>query len=170
VEVEAPEQGDSAVAKAVAAGQQQEAAVPGSPAGESLFRPTEPVSSDHRQFVPLDVVKQARRAERGVQDRPVSKAQLDRLLQAARSAFWKGSLERAESLYLRYLSMNPENANVFGELGNLYQSMGRSRDALDAYFEAGVRFRGQGDREQLQQIVEMLRDAQDPRFESLGSE
>jgi hypothetical protein len=151
---------------------QQDAQKPQKPLAvdESVFRPTEPVSGDHQQFVPLDVVKQAKRAELGVQAKPVSGAELERMLQAARTAFWKGALERAESLYLRYLSANPTNANVFGELGNLYQSMGRSQDALDAYFEAGVRFKSMGDREQLMQIIELLADARDSRVDMLRHE
>ena len=134
---------------------------------ESLFRPTEAVSKDHQQFVPMDEVKAAKRAERGPSPPAVTKRELDRLLRAARRAFWEGAPEQAESHYLRYLSVSPGDANVFGELGNLYQSMGRRNDALDAYFEAGVRFKASGDQGQLMQIVELLAEAGDPRLGDL---
>lgn len=132
---------------------------------ESVFRPTQPVSSDHKQFVPLDVVKEAKRAELGTafSARKAEQAEHEQLLQNARSAFWDGALEQAETLYLRYLKANPSDATGFGELGNVYQSMGRPQDALDAYFEAGVRFRIQGDREQLSLILAVLNEAGDPR-------
>jgi len=134
---------------------------------DSVFRPTEPVSSDHQQFVPVDLVKKAKRAERGEPEVPVDTIDPAGLLQQARMAFWEGSLEKAEMMYLRYLSLKPEDANGFGELGNLYQSMGRPEDALDAYLEAGVRFKANGDREQLEQIVDLLSEAKDPRLGKL---
>ncbi len=92
----------------------------------------------------------------------------DALLKRARAAFWNGQPQKAEVLYLRYLQMRPDDANGFGELGNLYQSMGRTRDALDAYYEAGVRLRAVGDRKQLVQIVEWLEKAGDPRARELS--
>ncbi len=132
---------------------------------ETVFRPTPdaPVSSDHQQFVPVDLAKDAKRAEGGHQASPADSIDPATLLQAARMAFWEGSMEKAEATYLRYLSERPGDADGFGELGNLYQSMGRRQDALDAYFEAGVRFKAQGQREQLLQIVELLSEAKDPR-------
>jgi len=87
----------------------------------------------------------------------------DRVLQQARQAFWHGAPGRAERHYLDYLAMRPAHADAFGELGNLYYHMGRPKDALDAYYTAGIRFREQGGREQLRQIVDLLRNAGDPR-------
>ncbi len=89
-------------------------------------------------------------------------------LQQARRSFWNGSLEDAESGYLEYLTAYPDDANVFGELGNLYQSMGRTEDAQDAYFEAGVRLKKYGDSAQLQQITEFLQEAGDSRATRLA--
>ncbi|BAN68810.1 hypothetical protein [endosymbiont of unidentified scaly snail isolate Monju] len=94
----------------------------------------------------------------------------DALLKRARNAFWDGQPQKAEVLYLRYLQMRPDDVNGFGELGNLYQSMGRTRDALDAYYEAGVRLRAEGDRKQLARIVEWLEKASDPRARELSAQ
>jgi len=94
----------------------------------------------------------------------------DALLKRARAAFWDGQPQKAEVLYLRYLRMRPDDANGFGELGNLYQSMGRSQDALNAYYEAGVRLRAVGDRTQLVQIIEWLEKAGDPRARELSAQ
>lgn len=90
--------------------------------------------------------------------------ELQELLQSARAVFWNGDLEKAEQLYLAYLAQRPEDANVFGELGNLYQSMGMPLRALDAYFEAGLRFRANGEMQQLDQIHALLQEAGDPRY------
>lgn len=91
----------------------------------------------------------------------------DKLLQKARRAFWDGALEQAQQYYLGYLERYPTDANVFGELGNLYQSMGRPSDALDAYFEAGLRFKATGEQEQLRQIAELFKEAGDRRLQQL---
>lgn len=87
------------------------------------------------------------------------------LLQAARKAFWSGNLDVSEAAYIKYLKQFPEDANVFGELGNLYQSMGNRQAALNAYVEAAFRLQLQGEYQQLQQIVELLYKAGDPRAE-----
>lgn len=87
----------------------------------------------------------------------------ERMLTVARKRFWDGELEEAESAYLDYLQHFPEDANAFGELGNLYQSLGRADMALNAFFEAGVRFKAVGDSEQLAQIISLLIEANDPR-------
>ena len=47
--------------------------------------------------------------------------------------------------------------------------MGRPGDALDAYYEAGIRFKSQGDHERLVQIVELLSETGDPRAAQLGN-
>jgi len=143
--------------------------------GQPIFRPTLPDESDHQQFVPLSVATDIEKAAlqpsapdsvAAVAPRPQA-AESGKLLEEARSSFWSGALERAEDLYLRYLAINPTDANSFGELGNLYQSMGRPADALDAYFEAGVRFKSQGDTERLAQILDLLSETQDPRAAQL---
>lgn len=85
------------------------------------------------------------------------------MLQKARGAFWDGDLEVAETHYLKYLALFPEDPNAFGELGNLYQSMGNTEAALNAYVEAGIRLQIAGGKDQLQQIIELLQQAGDPR-------
>ncbi len=97
----------------------------------------------------------------------VQKADLPKLfakrLAAARSAFSREDLDSAELHYLRYLSDRPEDAVAFAELGNLYRAMGRTADALDAYFEAGLRFGDRGEWAEVQQLAIILETAGDPR-------
>ena len=144
-----------------------------SPVQAEVFRPlgqtdgAPEAASDHDQFVPLNAREDAPPQQAGSQI-PSDPVDVNGLLGEARKAFWNGALERAEMLYLRYLALRPGDANSFGELGNLYQSMGRREDALDAYFEAGVRFRSMGDQEQLRQIVELLIETGDPRARQLA--
>lgn len=97
----------------------------------------------------------------------VEKPSRDELVQDARRAFWNGDFEAAERGYLNLLTAYPEDANAFGELGNLYHSMGRREAALDAYFEAGLRLRTAGEEEKLLQIIGLLSEEGDPRVDQL---
>jgi len=141
--------------------------VPEQTSADSVFRPATQVveSKVLDQTVSGPDVPLVKMAESRIEPQPMalSEKQVVKLLHEARAAFWEGSLESAESLYLRYLKQRPGDANGFGELGNLFQSMGRTSDALDAYFEAGVRFKSLGDTKQLDQILELLDETKDPR-------
>jgi hypothetical protein len=77
-------------------------------------------------------------------------------VQRARKAFWNGNLEGAEAAYMDAIAEFPEDADLFGELGNLYESKGEDALALEAYFEAALRLRAAGELEKLSQIIELL--------------
>ncbi|MCB1798247.1 MAG: hypothetical protein KDI67_05120, partial [Gammaproteobacteria bacterium] len=91
----------------------------------------------------------------------------DEFVQQARRAYWNGDFEAAEAAYMEMLLVFPGDADAFGELGNLYQSMGRPAQALDAYFEAGLRLKAEGNREKLQQIIELMQKEGDGRGDQL---
>jgi hypothetical protein len=80
----------------------------------------------------------------------------DALVQAARRSFWNGDFEAAEAAYVTAISRYPEDPDLFGELGNLYQSMGKHARSLDAYFAAGQRLRAMGERDKLSQVIDLL--------------
>ncbi len=92
----------------------------------------------------------------------------DGLVQQARRAFWNGDFEGAESAYMSVISAYPDDADAFGELGNLYQSMGKDARAMDAYFEAGVRLKDAGEHDKLQQIVDLFEKKGDQRIRQLA--
>lgn len=92
----------------------------------------------------------------------------DDLVQQARRAFWNGDFEAAEAAYMALVSAYPEDADGFGELGNLYQSMGRTDAALDAYFEAGVRLKAIGETEKLSKIIDLMTREGDSRIQQLA--
>ena len=140
---------------------------------EAVFKPVETVVAPANETVDLGLdgtspghaPVEERVAAPAVRSRAEALKSL--LVQAARKAFWDGELEAAESAYLAYLEQFPEDANVHGELGNLYQSMGRTGEALDAYVRAGQGFLAMGDMKQLAQIVDLLQEADDPRAATL---
>ena len=88
-------------------------------------------------------------------------------IQQARRAFWNGEFEAAEAAYMTLISRYPADADAFGELGNLYQSMGKTDRALDAYYEAAVRLKASGDEEKLKEISDLLAREGDERVKNL---
>ena len=88
-------------------------------------------------------------------------------LQQARRAFWNGEFEAAEASYMAMISTYPADADGFGELGNLYQSMGKPERALDAYYEAALRLKANGERERLHELAALLAAEGDPRADQL---
>lgn len=91
----------------------------------------------------------------------------EELVQDARRAFWNGDFEAAEAAYLGLLSRLPGDADAFGELGNLYQQMGKPQQALDAYYEAAIRLKASGRDEKFNKIIALLEKRGDPRAQSL---
>ena len=88
-------------------------------------------------------------------------------LQQARRAFWNGEFEAAEAGYMAMIAAYPADPDGFGELGNLYQSMGKPKRALDAYYEAALRLKANGERERFHELAELLAGEGDPRADQL---
>jgi TolA-binding protein len=97
-----------------------------------------------------------------------SAATRDDLLQAARRAFWNGDFEAAEAAYMALITAYPADADAFGELGNLYQSMGKPQLARDAYYAAAARLREAGEDEKLKEVIELLTREGDRRADQFG--
>ncbi|PHS75922.1 MAG: hypothetical protein COB59_11325 [Rhodospirillaceae bacterium] len=57
---------------------------------------------------------------------------------AARTAYWKRDLDKAEELYKALLETSDE-AGIAGELGNIYFTHRRFEDAATMFYEAGLR-------------------------------
>jgi len=91
----------------------------------------------------------------------------DDLLQQARRAFWNNDFGAAEAAYINMVAAFPGDADAFGELGNLYEAMGKPSQALDAYYEAGIRLRAAGDTAKLQQVIDLFERNDDPRVGDL---
>lgn len=92
----------------------------------------------------------------------------DELVQQARRAFWNGEFEAAETAYVDLLARFPGDADLFGELGNLYRAMGRPEQARDAYYAAGVRLKAAGEREKLKVIRDLFEAEGDERVSELS--
>lgn len=95
-------------------------------------------------------------------------ATLAALQQNARRAFWNGDFETAERTYMEALTRFPNDADTFGELGNLYLAMGRRQPAMDAFHAAAIRLKSNGDQERVNEIIKILDKEGDPRTLELG--
>jgi hypothetical protein len=93
----------------------------------------------------------------------------DELVQQARRVFWNGEFEAAENAYMELLTRFPGDADLFGELGNLYRAMGKPEQARDAYYAAGVRLKAAGEREKLKVIRDLFEAEGDERVTELGN-
>ncbi len=82
---------------------------------------------------------------------------MDAQLSAARKAFWSGDSDAAEKIYLQLIATHPDNADLRGELGNLYYNTARPEDAARLYFEAGKILRDTGREMRLGAVVAALR-------------
>lgn len=91
----------------------------------------------------------------------------DELVQQARRLFWNGEFEAAETAYMELLARFPGDADLFGELGNLYRGMGRPDQARDAYYAAGVRLKAVGELEKLKVIRDLFDAEGDERATEL---
>lgn len=61
------------------------------------------------------------------------------VLMMARQSFWRGNMSDSENFYLNLIKMSDSEPDVYGELGNVYYSQGKWKQAGEAYYEAAVR-------------------------------
>ena len=104
---------------------------------------------------------------------PAADAALDmsrpyHVLAAAREAYWMRNNEEAESLYRQLIDMNPDDPDGYGELGNLYFSLGRWDDAALAYFEAGSRLARTGHIMEAENLLEVIRGLESSQADELA--
>jgi hypothetical protein len=74
----------------------------------------------------------------------------------ARAAYWSGDLAKAESLYMALGKTAPGNADIQGELGNLFYSQRRYSEAAAHYFMAGQQLISEGKTQQAMPLVGVL--------------
>lgn len=65
--------------------------------------------------------------------------EIKQVLMMARQSFWSGNMYDSERLYLDLIRINDSEPDVYGELGNVYYSQGKWKQAGKAYFEAAIR-------------------------------
>jgi hypothetical protein len=71
-------------------------------------------------------------------ERPMGQVAADGLF-LARQAATAGRFPEAVHEYLQYLTKHPEDGNAYGELGNVYLTVGRFQEAAQNYYEVATR-------------------------------
>jgi hypothetical protein len=79
------------------------------------------------------------------------------LLNQARQAYWQRHYDDAVVAYKKLLRMNPENPDLYGELGNLYYTMGAWELAGEAYYQASQRLLKTGQTAQLGYLLRVIK-------------
>ena len=90
-------------------------------------------------------------------------------LAAAREAFWRNDFAAAERHYRSVIEQQPDNPDVYGELGNLHYQQGQWQQAAEAYFQAAQRLLDRGDRMPAQHLLRILRNLDPERARELES-
>lgn len=80
-----------------------------------------------------------------------------RTLDSARSAFARGDVTQAISLYRDLLAQKPDDVDARGELGNVYLSSGQLQEAAGAYYETAVRLARSGDEARARALAPVVR-------------
>lgn len=77
------------------------------------------------------------------QDEPVAAAAdavaANKALQQARQSYWQRDVNAAIENYRLAIKADPNQPDAYGELGNIYLSQGRYREAAEVYYEAATR-------------------------------
>ncbi|MCK4705562.1 MAG: hypothetical protein KAT90_08790 [Gammaproteobacteria bacterium] len=80
----------------------------------------------------------------------------EQVLYTARKLFWSGNARASETLYLQLINLDSSDPNAYGELGNVYYTQGKWKQAGGAYYEAAVRLLGQKNNDQVANRVSYL--------------
>lgn len=78
------------------------------------------------------------------------------MLDQARIRFNEGDVNGAIALYQQLTAMDTANPNVFGELGNIFYSQGKWKEAGEAYYEAANRLLDLGNTAQVQYLYRVI--------------
>lgn len=92
------------------------------------------------------------------------------LLARARSAYWRGQLDEAVNVYEKLVATNPADPNAYGELGNVYYTMGKWEKAGDAYYEAARRLIDRGQTGQLDYLLRVLQGLNEQKAKDIAKQ
>ncbi len=89
-------------------------------------------------------------------DKEATASSQAQLINQARMAFQSGDIEKSISLYQQLGELDPANPNVFGELGNIYYSQGKWKQAGEAYYQAASLLLDQGQVRQVNYLFRVI--------------
>ncbi len=81
---------------------------------------------------------------------------LESRLKEARQTYWNRDMAGAEARYKGLVNDFPDNADIKGELGNLYYAQRRNAEAAEMYHQAGVQLIKDGNTGQVMLLIGVL--------------
>ena len=87
---------------------------------------------------------------------------------SAREEYHRGNIERSISNYRQVIAHSDGNYDAYGELGNVYLSRGKYREAADAYFQAASILVKQGQSHRARSLLPMLERLDRSKAEELN--
>lgn len=97
-------------------------------------------------------------------------ASYNKLLSAARSAYSKGDVELSIKKYNELIELENHEADVYGELGNVYYAQGKWNSAGDSYYEAAMRLINKGQLSQVGYLHKVIQGLDVSRAEKLAEQ
>ncbi len=83
-------------------------------------------------------------------------ANLESRLKEARQTYWSRDMAGAEARYKGLVNDFPDNADIKGELGNLYYAQRRNSEAAEMYHQAGLQLIKDGNPQQVMLLIGVL--------------
>lgn len=90
------------------------------------------------------------------------------LLISARTAFNRGDMILSEKKYMELASLANDDADVYGELGNVYYAQGKWDKAGQAYYDAATRLISEGNTEQVAYLHRVIQGLSAEHAEKLS--
>ncbi|MCP5086913.1 MAG: tetratricopeptide repeat protein [Rhodobacteraceae bacterium] len=84
----------------------------------------------------------------------------------ARRAYRAGE-EGAEQSYMALVEKYPDQADIRGELGNIYIKSGKQQKAAEQFLQAGLSLARAGNTDKAKRVLEILRNLDPARAEQL---
>ena len=112
------------------------------------------------------VPTQAVQSEAAAADKPATSTR--ELWISAREEYHRGNIEASIRNYKQVIANTSDNYDAYGELGNVYLSRGKYREAAGAYFEAASILVKQGQTGRARSLVPMLERLDRSRAEELN--
>jgi tetratricopeptide (TPR) repeat protein len=101
---------------------------------------------------------------------PPADAQLEKQLEEARRFYWQRNLREAAAAYQALSEAYPQNADVWGEMGNVYFSLRQREPASAAYSRCIELLIDQGDQARARQLLNVLFRLDAPKARELETQ
>ena len=129
-----------------------------------------PQTTEKQQQAPLKQFKTEAVTQKPTEGVSSDKEAADatQLLLQARQAYWKNNMDESEKYYRSLAALEPQDPNVYGELGNVYYAQGKWQQAAESYYEAALRLLETGKKDQVNYLHRVIKGLDTDSAEKLA--